>query len=92
MLPAELGCGSGMSCWRRLRDWHDAGVWAALHRVLLERLQAAGQIDWRGAALTAQPWSPNGDQETGPDPTDRSGLGTKHHLVIDARSTPVRPC
>ncbi len=51
MLPAEMGCGSGMSCWRRLRDWHEAGVWAALHRVLLERLQAAGQLDWRRAAL-----------------------------------------
>ena len=51
MLPAEMGCGSGMSCWRRLRDWQDAGVWAALHRVLLEHLQAAGQIDWRRAAL-----------------------------------------
>lgn len=51
MLPAEMGCGSGMSCWRRLRDWHEAGVWAALHRVLLERLRAAGQIDWSRAAL-----------------------------------------
>ena len=27
MLPQEMGCGSGMSCWRRLRDWHEAGVW-----------------------------------------------------------------
>ena len=53
MLPAEMGCGAGMSCWRRLRDWHEAGVWAALHRVLLERLQAAGQIDWRRAALVS---------------------------------------
>ncbi len=51
MLPAEMGCGSGMSCWRRLRDWHEAGVWAALHQVLLEHLQAAGQLDWRRAAL-----------------------------------------
>ena len=51
MLPAEMGCGSGMSCWRRLRDWRAAGVWAALHRVLLERLHGAGQIDWRRAAL-----------------------------------------
>lgn len=50
-LPAEMGCGSGMSCWRRLRDWQAAGVWAALHRVLLERLHGAGQIDWRRAAL-----------------------------------------
>ena len=50
-LPAEMGCGCGMSCWRRLRDWQAAGVWSALHRLLLERLQAAGQIDWRRAAL-----------------------------------------
>ena len=51
LLPAEMGCGSGMSCWRRLRDWQAAGVWAHLHRVLLERLQTADQIDWSRAAL-----------------------------------------
>ena len=50
-LPAEMGCGSGMSCWRRLHQWHKAGVWAALHRALLERLDGAGQLDWRRAAL-----------------------------------------
>ena len=50
-LPAEMGCGSGMSCWRRLRDWGAAGVWAALHQVLLERLHRAGQLDWSRAAL-----------------------------------------
>jgi len=26
MLPQELGCGSGMTCWRRLRDWQQAGM------------------------------------------------------------------
>src|SRR5215210_6005805 len=51
MLPAEMGCGSGMSCWRRLRDWQEAGVWAALHRVLLERLHAAGRLDWSRASI-----------------------------------------
>src|SRR5918995_4118884 len=51
MLPAEMGCGSGMSCWRRLRDWQEAGVWAALHRVFLERLHGAGQLDWSRASL-----------------------------------------
>ena len=49
MLPAEMGCGSGMSCWRRLRDWQAAGVWRRLHHVLLERLHAAGEIDWSRA-------------------------------------------
>jgi transposase len=50
MLPRELGC-SGMTCWRRLRDWQRAGVWAALHRVLLERLSDGGQLDWSRASL-----------------------------------------
>ena len=50
MLPRELGC-SGMTCWRRLRDWQEAGVWAALHRVLLERLSNAGHLDWSRASL-----------------------------------------
>jgi transposase len=46
MLPQEMGCGSGMSCWRRLRDWQQAGVWDRLHEVLLARLRAADRIDW----------------------------------------------
>jgi transposase len=51
MLPQELGCGSGMTCWRRLRDWQQAGVWQRLHRTLLQRLQDAGRIDWTRASL-----------------------------------------
>jgi transposase len=50
-LPQELGYGSGMTCWRRLRDWHEAGVWQRLHEVLLARLNAAGMIDWSRAAV-----------------------------------------
>jgi len=45
MLPREMGCGSGMTCWRRLRDWQEAGVWDRLHRVLLSRLRGAERID-----------------------------------------------
>ncbi len=45
-LPKEMGCGSGMTCWRRLRDWQAAGVWEKIRRVLLQRLEDAGQIDW----------------------------------------------
>ena len=51
MLPPELGCGSGVTCWRRLRDWQAAGVWDALHRALLDRLGEADKIDWSRAAL-----------------------------------------
>ena len=50
MLPQELGCGSGVTCWRRLRDWQEAGVWDRLHRALLDRLGEADRIDWSRAA------------------------------------------
>jgi transposase len=51
MLPKEMACGSGMTCWRRLREWQEAGVWVELHRVLLDRLGEAEQIDWERASL-----------------------------------------
>ena len=50
-LPQELGYGSGMTCWRRLRDWTEVGVWQQLHEVLLAKLNAAGLIDWSRAAI-----------------------------------------
>jgi transposase len=50
-LPQELGCGSGMTCWRRLRDWQQAGVWDRLHRQLLDRLGTQDRIDWSRATL-----------------------------------------
>ena len=50
-LPQEMGCGSGMTCWRRLRDWQAAGVWDRLHRRLLDKLRAADQIDWSRAVV-----------------------------------------
>ncbi len=51
MLPREMGCGSGMTCWRRLHAWQEAGVWARLHRVLLDRLGRANAIDWGRCSL-----------------------------------------
>ena len=50
-LPQEMGCGSGMTCWRRLRDWNEAGVWERLHLLLLDELQDAEQLDWSRAAV-----------------------------------------
>jgi transposase len=50
MLPEEFGC-SGVTCWRRLRDWQEAGVWQRLRRALLDRLGQAGLIDWSRASV-----------------------------------------
>lgn len=49
-LPQEMGC-SGMTCWRRLRDWQAADVWNKIHRVLLDRLNASDGIDWERAIV-----------------------------------------
>ena len=51
MLPQEMGCGSGMTCWRRLKEWNEAGVWEDLHHELLDRLGKADEIDWHRASL-----------------------------------------
>ena len=51
MLPQEMGCGSGMTCWRRLRDWEKAGIWKRIHHLLLDQLRGADQIDFSRAVV-----------------------------------------
>ena len=50
-LPREMGCGSGMTCWRRLRDWQAACVWQKIWQALLDELGQADAIDWSTSAL-----------------------------------------
>ena len=49
MLPKEMGCGSGMTCWRRLKAWQKARVWDRLHRLLLSKLREAEKLDFSRA-------------------------------------------
>lgn len=89
-LPAEMGCGCGMTCWRRLRDWQAAGVWYALYQLLLSKLDNAGKIDWERAAVDATFARAFGGVEgSGPNPTDRGRPGVKQHLLVDAEGLPV---
>jgi transposase len=48
--PQEMGC-CGMTLWNRLHEWQQAGVWKRVHRILLDKLQAAGSIDWSRAVV-----------------------------------------
>ena len=89
-LPKELGFGSGMTCWRRLRDWQAQGVWDRLHLALLTKLRQHDQIDWSRASIdAASVASPPGGQETGRNPTDRGKLGSKRHIIVDRRGAPL---
>ena len=51
LLPNDLGCGSGTTCWRRLREWQEAGVWERLHETLLNWLEDESAIDWSRASV-----------------------------------------
>lgn len=88
-LPAEMGCGSGMTCWRRLRDWQATGVWGRLHHLLLNRLEAVGRIRWSRAALDSTSVRGKGGEATGPSPTYRGKPGMRRHLVADAEGLPL---
>ncbi|WP_326826111.1 hypothetical protein [Streptosporangium sp. NBC_01756] len=50
-LSQELSFSSGMTCWRRLRDWQQAGVWDRLHQLLLAELYVGDQLDWSKAVI-----------------------------------------
>ena len=45
MLPADAFGVSGVTCWRRLRDWTAAGVWPAMHATILAHLESIGGVD-----------------------------------------------
>jgi transposase len=51
MLPQKLDCGSGMTCWRRLPDWQEAGIWQLIHFSLLDWLARSAEIDWSRAVV-----------------------------------------
>ena len=90
MLPQELECGSGMTCWRRLRDWQLAGVWDLIHFALLDWLARCGQIDWSRAVVdSCSIRAVYGGDQTGPNPTDRAKRGSKRHLICDGRGVPL---
>src|SRR5713101_990975 len=90
MLPQELGCGSGMTCWRRLRDWQRAGVWDLMHFALLDWLARSDQIDWSRAVVdSCSVRAVCGGDQTGPNPTDRAKRGSKRHLICDGRGVPL---
>lgn len=69
-LPQELGFGCGMTCWRRLHAWQEAGVWDHLHELLLAELNASGVLDWsRAAADSSQIQAKKGARKSVPAPS-----------------------
>jgi transposase len=89
-LPQELGFGSGMTCWRRLRDWNEAGVWQKLHELLLSELRAADLLDFSRAAVDSSHLrAMKGGPATGPSPVDRGNRPARHRARLWPRCPPV---
>src|SRR5512147_8516 len=75
-----------MTCWRRLRDWNDAGVWQHLHESLLAEMNAAGA---EGSDRRLPRPGHERRPKTGPSPVDRARTGSKHHLITEAHGIPL---
>lgn len=88
-LPQELGFGSGMTCWRRLQRWTEAGVFDQVHQILLAKLNATNRIDWSRATMGDSHIDAKRDAGTGPSPVNRDKPGSKHHLICDGNGTPI---
>src|SRR5260370_8166185 len=80
MLPREMGCGSGSTCWRRLVEWERAGVWRRLHETLLAELRRRGRLDQRWTVVDSRAVGPmrGGKTWTDPNRSPQSGVPTPH--------------
>jgi transposase len=79
-----------MTCWRRLHEWMQAGVWQSVHEAILRSLREHDQIMWDRASVDAASVpAPFGGEHTGRNPTDRGKLGCKHHVLVDQRGLPL---
>jgi transposase len=89
-LPQEMGCGCGMTSWRRLRAWQKAGVWQEILGFLLEVLRFLKRLDFSRFLIDSSHVRAVGaGPQTGPSPVDRRKAGSKIHLLTDAQGTPV---
>ena len=91
MLPQEMGCGSGMTCWRRLQEWHEAGVWDELHAVLLDSLAAADQLDWSRACIDSSSVPAPLAPKRGHKSLKGSSRGSRRNPALPKRPVRTRP-
>jgi transposase len=90
LLPAqELGCGSPATCWRRLTEWANAGVFDQLHLEVLDRLGEQGRLDWSRASVDTMSMRAKRGDHVGANPVDRGKPGSKLHLVCEGGGLPL---
>jgi transposase len=89
-LPATSDFPSGHTCRRRLLEWQARGVWRRLWRNILAELQAEGRLSWERVIIdSSSVRAGHGGEKTGKSPVDRAKLGSKHHLLVEAKGVPL---
>ena len=87
-VPKEFG--SGSTCHKRFQEWVKAGVFQKAWKLLLRRYDELRGIQWTWQSVDSKSVpAPLGGEDTGPNPTDRGKSGSKRHLLVDGRGTPL---
>jgi putative transposase len=88
-LPKEM-FGASSSLHTYFQAWQKAGVWQRIFQLLLRHYDKLKGIQWRWQAIDSKSVAaPLGGEKTGKNPTDRGKLGSKWHLLTDARGAPL---
>ncbi|MFI6084212.1 IS5 family transposase [Streptomyces sp. NPDC051217] len=87
-LPSVFGPAWPTVC-RRFAQWSEAGVWARVHRVVLDELGARGELDWSRCAIGSVSVRAAKGLLTGPNPTGRGKSGSKIHLITGRNGLPL---
>jgi len=89
-LPLELGFGSGSTCYRRMVEWQEAGIWERLHGAAVGGVAGRRRAGVVAGGRGLQPCAgEKGGSATGPSPVDRARSGSKHHLLVYATGIPL---
>jgi len=75
------------TCWRRLRDWEERGVWLNIWRTFLSELNERQQLKWSESFLDGSfaPAKKGAAESEKP----KRGKGTKWMVVVDGRGLPL---
>jgi hypothetical protein len=88
-LPAELGFGRGVPCWRRDRAWQQAGVWERLHHLLIDQLGEQSRLNWSLVVVGTRSVPATRGAFIGLNPKDRRKPGSKQFVAVDRSGIPL---
>jgi transposase len=84
------GICSSSSAHRRFQEWTQAGVFEELWAQGLLDYEELKGLDWQWQAMDgAMTKAPLGQQQTGPNPTDRAKGGVKRSLLVEGHGLPI---